>query len=587
MNKTRITSSLGMLTRRSLAVFVAVATALGMVIGFVTPAFAATKYVETGSFERGKNYVLVAATQSAGSGYAIQHGSSNQNDGAGGRTSLPSFKLSISEGSVAFVVVDDAKLVWNARSVGNGGVQLYCDVDLEESNQDVDFGPSHYLYPSSTCLKTQDQGARDIRWQDSQLSVSTSNGSRYYITCDGNGKLGTATSGAATFRIFVEDDSPVPTEYTVKFVNYDGKELSSATYAAGTKADDIVHPATPTHPDDDEYTYAFIGWDKPLADVTADATYTALFSAQKKTQWVRLAGSGRYETMAEIVKEGFKSADVAVLATGKDFPDALVASSVAGAYEAPVILTKSDALSAQAKTLLENLGVKTVYIMGGESAVSSAVESAVKALGISTERVKGSSRQGTSLDAMQRLNNLGKFDGTVVIATGKNFADALAISPWCYKSGTPILLTKNNGTLTDDQVTACEDLGVTKAYIVGGTGVVDDKVIEQLGLVDGDTALRLAGSNRYETAGAIAMFELIQGMERTNAAVATGQAFPDALAGAALCGKNNSVLLLAKDKDSVSLQLVDKLAGIETGYVLGGTSAVSEELFTYLQDKVK
>lgn len=69
-------------------------------------------------------------------------------------------------------------------------------------------------------------------------------------------------------------------KYTVKFVN-GGTELSSAEYDYGTAAKDVTVPANPSKAsvvtDTTVTTYAFKGWSPELAEVTADATYTAVF----------------------------------------------------------------------------------------------------------------------------------------------------------------------------------------------------------------------------------------------------------------------------------------------------------------------
>lgn len=65
-------------------------------------------------------------------------------------------------------------------------------------------------------------------------------------------------------------------EYTVVFVDYDGKEISRATVAYGEI------PAIPTPPERAEeggFRYEFIGWDTEVVAVFGDATYTAAYKA--------------------------------------------------------------------------------------------------------------------------------------------------------------------------------------------------------------------------------------------------------------------------------------------------------------------
>ena len=302
--------------------------------------------------------------------------------------------------------------------------------------------------------------------------------------------------------------------------------------------------------------------------------------------WTRLYGEGRYDTMAAIVQRGFPgTSEWAVVATGDNFPDALAASSLAGALDCPVILTAKGSLSPQARSELVRLGVENAYIIGGTGAVSREVESDIGALGIAVSRAEGANRQATSAEVMGRVADCGAVD-TVVVATGLNFADALAVGPWCYARRAPILLAGENGLLSDEQVAAVEKLGtVRRVVIVGGTSVVKDGVKDQLG--PGYKYERLAGANRYATAAEIAAFEVADGMSVANMAVATGDNFPDALAGAALCGHTGSVLSLASGKGDVSAPASTLSGGLELqvdeGYVLGGAMAVPESVMDQLK----
>ena len=76
-------------------------------------------------------------------------------------------------------------------------------------------------------------------------------------------------------------------------------------------------------------------------------------------------------------------------------------------------------------------------------------------------------------------------------------------------------------------------------------------------------------------------------------AITTGQNWPDALSGAALCGKNKSVLLLADAKTSKSdYKLAPAFckanaSKMSNAYVFGGTSAVQAKVWNALVNSTK
>ncbi|MBR6351344.1 MAG: InlB B-repeat-containing protein, partial [Firmicutes bacterium] len=68
--------------------------------------------------------------------------------------------------------------------------------------------------------------------------------------------------------------------YAVKFVDDNGNTIGTEkSYPYGTPASSVTVPADPSKEADAQYTYAFTGWNNEIADVTAEATYTATFSS--------------------------------------------------------------------------------------------------------------------------------------------------------------------------------------------------------------------------------------------------------------------------------------------------------------------
>lgn len=64
-------------------------------------------------------------------------------------------------------------------------------------------------------------------------------------------------------------------KYAVTFKNYNGETLKTETLDYGTTP---VAPETPAKPYDDDNHYTFKGWDKEIATVTGEVTYTAEFN---------------------------------------------------------------------------------------------------------------------------------------------------------------------------------------------------------------------------------------------------------------------------------------------------------------------
>ena len=307
-------------------------------------------------------------------------------------------------------------------------------------------------------------------------------------------------------------------------------------------------------------------------------TASGTFQIVDKLVWKRVSGADRYGTMQAIARAGFEKSDVAVVATGVNFPDALAASALAGAYDAPVILTngKAGALSGQASREIERLGVRKVFIMGGEFAVSAGVERDIKGRGIEVSRVAGGERIQTSVEAYKKVKEAGKSCDTVILAKSQDFPDTLSIGPFSYATSSPILLVAGNSMAREVEA-AVADAG--RVVIVGGTLAVSQSIENRARRLCRGEVVRVHGGNRYQTSAEVAKWEVAQGMTCASPSVATGKNFPDALAGAPFAGSQNSVLLLANSPSDPTVSYLESVGeGIGAGYFIGGPSAVSDAL---------
>lgn len=296
----------------------------------------------------------------------------------------------------------------------------------------------------------------------------------------------------------------------------------------------------------------------------------------------RAAGDTRYATMAALLpKAPWKAGRTVVLASGSNYPDALAAASLAGAYDAPIVLTEPNSLSVDAADMIEQLSPKVIYVVGGEAAVSkAAVDTAAyyAADGCKVFRIAGDTRLETSLAIAKRVRQKSTASDTLIVATGFNYADALSVSPFAFAYKSPIFLCGSNG-LSADAISYISGAGFKRAILVGGTAAVPERVKQQLtsaGISTGSIT-RLAGATRYETSAKIMSYAVNAGMNVSNVYLATGKNFPDALAAGPVAGKLRAPLLLVDPGIEYAHTVLANYRGnVNVATVVGGTSAVSE-----------
>ena len=284
-------------------------------------------------------------------------------------------------------------------------------------------------------------------------------------------------------------------------------------------------------------------------------------------QMTRVAGPDRIQTAVAISKERFRSgeSDYAVIASGYSFPDALSGSTLAGALQAPMLLTRATSLPGAVETELTRLGVSEVYLLGGTGAVSSAVESRLNTLlgSSSVHRIAGTGRIQTAAAVAKEADLITGVAKVAFVANGYTYPDALSASPMAAHNVAPILLTRQ-GTLANTTKQAIIDLGITDVVIVGGTGAVSEYVETQLRTLLGGSphVKRIGGSTRYETSSEFAIWataatgggpsvgtpgspSALSALDYDRIGIASGQNYPDALAGGVFCGLGAAPVLLS------------------------------------------
>lgn len=350
-----------------------------------------------------------------------------------------------------------------------------------------------------------------------------------------------------------------------------------------------VGAATTSYLDEDaitgvEYAYnvrAFDG-DTNVGPRSNEATVTILGAGDVS----RNAGDNRYQTALAISQSTFAAGSVdttVVIATGRDYPDALAASGLAGVHGSPLLLVGTS-LTAELKAEIDRLGATDVVLVGGTAAIPSAIETALKT-SYAVKRVSGANRYATAANVAREIERFGGNTTEAYFVRGDGFADALAVSPFAYGMATPVLLVQTNN-VPADTAAAIDDLGVSYGMIAGGASAVSVDVEDDLETLTGAPLDRWAGVNRYATAALVADAHVADMFaDYGYVGIATGTNFADALGGGAAAGYNGGVLLLtapASLSSETGALLTANKNGIDEVHVFGGAGAVGPAVYNQI-----
>lgn len=315
---------------------------------------------------------------------------------------------------------------------------------------------------------------------------------------------------------------------------------------------------------------------------------------------VRVAGDEAADTSAKIAQTAFpEGSEWVVIARDDDFADAMSATGLAGALEAPIVLTDRNGLSDAAADAVKALGAEKAYIIGGKGAIPGNLESELEAIGCQViDRIFGNESWDTSAACAKMIaEHGGNPNGDAIVAMSSNFQDALSISSFAYKYKVPIFL-ETNGNERELPSAAREAIKNQKGtiYVPGGPGAVPRSSVEDV--FGKDRVARIFGEDGYDTSNQIATYMVNNKLLSANTVcIASGAPAPkgvDALAGAALAGKAGGVMLLANDNpafgeiDSTAVDgsdsqgtpafLTSHAPDVGQAYLLGGNAVIGADL---------
>lgn len=253
--------------------------------------------------------------------------------------------------------------------------------------------------------------------------------------------------------------------------------------------------------------------------------------AEPSAAVARLSGSDRLGTAIAISRDAWadQQAQSVVLARWDAFPDALAGTPLAVAKNGPVLLTPSTGLNNSIANEIKRVlpAGRTVYLLGGPTALSAGVADAVARLGYKVSRLGGADRYATAVTISKQLGTPAR----IFEATGLSFQNALISGVAAAGTGGVVILT------ADGKMPA-----ITKTYLDSFPHAERIAVGAQAATAD-PSATKIAGASVYDTARLLA--QRYFPFPKT-AALASGTVFADALAGGAHIGRVGGPLLLSE-----------------------------------------
>lgn len=310
----------------------------------------------------------------------------------------------------------------------------------------------------------------------------------------------------------------------------------------------------------------------------------------------RIGGHDRVATSVAMSQRHFEQADTVVIAPAHVYPEALIASPLAAAHGAPVLLSWGEdtderrSLRDDVIAEIDRLGANAAILIGASDRLpGSTEEQLVQRAGLDPadiRRIEAADRYELSAAVAREV--METTEGTVapLLALGEapdggvGWPDSLTASVLAARQGVPVVLTPTD-QLAEPSREVLADERIGEVRIVGGVAAVDEQVEQQVRDLGRETR-RLAGGDRYATGLAVADELIASGAgDAGEVYVATGWNYPDALAAGAAIATVGKVLLLVDGKGtsgppSVHDWLRDRADTVGTVHAVGGVHAVSD-----------
>ncbi|TCX56393.1 cell wall-binding repeat-containing protein [Dehalobacter sp. 12DCB1] len=363
-----------------------------------------------------------------------------------------------------------------------------------------------------------------------------------------------------------------------KTITLDGSDAGIDNTISCTTALDGTYSVYVTPSKEGTIKFLFNGYE--IGTLVAGASYS---------QDVRIGGSAsnNQDLSISVAEAGWSSASTVIVTRDDSLADALASVPLSKKYDAPILMNPSSQLDSRISSQISALGATKVIIIGGYSAISQNIETALQTAGYTVSRISGSNRYETSVNIASWIGSA----NTIYLAYGQGEPDALAASTFAAAKGCPILLTDKDKipAVTQAQLLS---LNPSKVILLGGESVIGSSV--ESALNKNYVVERLGGTDRYATEWAI-LRSLFTDQSQiyfcsalaSSKDVTSGKPKADALLAAALAAKNDAIIVAVPQNylpSSLQYFLTYNRGYIARASIVGNSSSISTSLEKQIED---
>lgn len=208
---------------------------------------------------------------------------------------------------------------------------------------------------------------------------------------------------------------------------------------------------------------------------------------------------------------------------------------------------------------------------------------------LAAERFGGDNRYETAAAIADEAAPYGADD--VFVARADEFPDALVAAFGAGHTGSPVLLTERRW-VPEATLDSLEDLGASRVILLGEQKAIS-RIVAKRFRREGYDVERVGGTNRYETAAAVALRYGAESDDsvgtvygKRTALLASGERFRDPLVAAPLAaGAHFPLLLTERHRYAPEVSEALEALGIEQVLIIGDTTAVDHAVHERLEEE--